>query len=70
VVPADRQDVALAAAGVALAVALAVVLGRQAVTRGRQRRWRPSALALTLTWPEPAEPGPPLELFQDLDAKP
>ncbi|WP_194904670.1 S8 family serine peptidase [Catenulispora rubra] len=67
--PADHQDPTLIAAAIALIAAAAVALGRPVVVRGRRGGWRPSTAAVTSVWPEPAEPGPPLELFGGRDAK-
>jgi subtilisin family serine protease len=66
----DRQNGATVATAIGLTAALALALGSGVVARGRRGGWRPSTRSTTQTWPEPPEPGPPLELFQNLDTKP
>lgn len=67
--PADDQaahrarTVALAGAGVALLVAIAVIVATYAVPRGRRRFWRGTLAPRPPAATEPDEPAPPVTLF-------
>jgi membrane-anchored mycosin MYCP len=63
-VTASRRT-ALAGALIALAVLVGVCTVAVTLPRARRRRWRAAVAPRPLRRPEPAEPGPPVQLFDE-----
>jgi membrane-anchored mycosin MYCP len=59
------RDLALAGAGIAVLMAIAVIVGAYALPRGRLRFWRGTLVPKITSAPEPAEPSPPVVLFDE-----
>jgi type VII secretion-associated serine protease mycosin len=65
----QARTVGLIGTVVAALLVLAVLAVAAAIPRGRRRFWRAGLAARPPVRPEPSEPGPPVQLFEERDAR-